>query len=159
MRHFYLIAVAAVAVVLSACATSQQQSNPPVLQKLQEMGIDSRTYAKIANQRVLSYDDILGLVKKQVPSPVILTYIKSTKAPYNLTNAQLNALINAGASADLMNYLGKSSGFFEASQRSQTGKSWRNDPYFNDPYYMGAAPFGYMWPAEWYDGGWIDNAF
>lgn len=161
MRHFYLLAVAAVAVALSACATYQQQSTPPVLQKLQAMGIDSRTYAKIANKRVLSYDDILGLVKKQVPSQVILTYIKSTHAPYNLTNDQLNTLLNAGASADLMNYLGKSQGFFEATQRSQTGNSgaWKNDPYFNNPYYMGPAPFWYMWPPEWFDGGWVDSAF
>lgn len=145
-----------------SCATTQsQQKTPPVLAKLASMNIDSRTYAKIANHRVLSYGDILGLVKKGVPSPVIQTYLQSTHAPYTLTDAQLNALVDAGASADLVNYLGKSVGFFEATERSQTGGAgkWKNNPFFADPYYLGEPPFIWGWPGEWYDPMWIDNVF
>ncbi len=149
--------------VLSACAATGKPSGPPtaVLAKLRAKGVSDATYAKIANHRVLTYSDISGLVKKDVPSPVILTYIRSTHAPYTLTTARLEALDDAGASPELVNYLGKSAGYFEATERSQTGGTgqWKNNPYFNDPYYLGVAPFGYGWPGEWYDPGWVDGAF
>ena len=150
--------------VLAACATTPRSSAPKpqaVLTKLQAMGVEGATYDKIAAHRILTYSDMYGLVQKKVPSSVILTYIKSTHAPYTLSNGQLNALNDAGAGADLLNYLGKSVGFFEATESDQTGTSgkWRNDPYFMDPYYMGEAPFGGMWPGEWYDPIWVDSAF
>lgn len=159
LRSLSLLLVAA---LLGACAsTSQNPRTPPVLARLKAMGIDSGTYNKIATHRVLAYSDILGLVKKDVPSPVILTYLQSTKAPYTLTNTQLQALVNAGAGADLVNYLGKSVGFFEATERKQTGGAgkWKDNPFFADPFYMGAAPFDYAYPGEWFDEGWIDDVF
>lgn len=146
----------------AGCATtSQPKGRPLVLDKLQAMGIDSRTYAKIVNHRVLTYDDIYGLVKKGVPGPVILTYIKSTKAPYNLTDDQLDQLVDANAAPQLVNYLGQSQGFFEATERSQTGGAgkWKDNPYFADPYFMGPAPFGYYYPAEWFDPEWVGAVF
>lgn len=146
---------------ISGCASPQKSGRPPVLDKLSSMGIDQRTYAKIVNHRVLSYHDIYGLVKKGVPGPVIVTYLRSTHAPYQLTDVQLEQLTDAGASADLVNYLGKSVGFFEATERNQTGGAgkWKNHPFYADPFYMGPPPFGYEWPAEWYDAGWMDTAF
>lgn len=157
-----LFVVAALA-SLSACATTSKPSGPPtaMFAQLRAKGISNATYAKIVNHRVLTYADIEGLLDKDVPSPVILTYIKSTHAPYKLTNAQLEELDDEGASADLINYLGKSTGFFEATERNQTGGAgkWKNDPFFNDPAFMGPPPFGYMWPAEWYDAGWMDGMF
>lgn len=159
LRFLSLVTSAA---LFAACASNPPQSKTPlVLPKLQAMGISSATYSKIANHRVLTYDDIYGLLKKNVPSPVILTYIQSTKAPYTLTDAQLNQLNDAGASADLLNYLGKSVGFFEATQRSQTGgeNSWKNHPYFYQPGYLGPPPFMYGYPGEWFDPGWVGGMF
>lgn len=162
--HFLrvLFAMAACA-ALAACATTSKPSGPPtaMFAQLRAKGISNATYTKIVNHRVLSYADIHGLLDKDVPSPVILTYLRSTHAPYKLTNAQLEELDDEGASADLINYLGKSTGYFEATERSQTGGAgkWKNDPFFNDPAYLGEPPFGYMWPAEWYDAGWMDGMF
>ena len=160
LRAFLTLAACA---ALAACATTSQPSGPPtaMFAKLRDKGVSQTTYTKIVNHRVLTYADIHGLLDDDIPSPVILTYLKSTKAPYRLTNAQLEELDDEGASADLINYLGKSTGYFEATERNQTGGAgkWRNNPYFNDPYYMGVAPFGYMWPAEWYDDGWMDGVF
>ena len=155
------LVLAALTAAVVSCASTQPSGPPPVLAKLAAMGIDSRTYAKIANHRVLSYDDIYGLVKKGVPSPVILTYIRNTHAPYTLTDAQLDRLSDAGASADLVNYLGKSVGYFEATERDQTGGAgkWKDNPYFADPYFLGAPPFGWGWPDEWYDPGWVAGVF
>lgn len=125
------------------------------------MGIDQATYTKIANHRVLSYGDIYGLVKKGVPGPVIVTYLRSTHAPYRFTDAQLDRFSDAGASSDLVNYLGRSVGYFEATERSQTGGAgkWKDHPFFADPLYLGPAPFDYEWPGEWYDAGWIGTVF
>jgi hypothetical protein len=144
-----------------ACASPQQAGRPAVLEKLRSMGIDQATYNKIANNRILSYEDIYGLVKKGVPGPVIVTYLRSTHAPYRFSNAQLERLTDAGASAGLVNYLGKSVGYFEATERSQTGGAgkWKNHPFFADPLFMGPAPFDYEWPDEWYDAGWIGGVF
>lgn len=157
-------AVAVLGIFLAACVTTPRSAQPQpqaVLSKLQTMGITEATYDKIAAHRILTYTDIYGLVKKKVPGSVILTYLKSTHAPYTLSNGQLNALNDAGASAGLLNYLGKSVGFFEATESDQTGQTgkWRNDPYFNDPYYMGEAPFDGMWPGEWYSPDWVDSEF
>lgn len=145
----------------AGCSTLQPKGRPVVLDKLAAMGIDSRTYAKIVNHRVLTYDDIYGLVKKGVPGPVILTYIKSTHAAYKLTDDQLDQLVDAGANPQLVNYLGQSVGYFEATERSQTGGAgkWKDNPYFADPYFMGPAPFGYMYPGEWYDPAWVGAVF
>lgn len=163
MTFLRFLPVAASIVFLSACATTPapQAGPPPVLVKLRGMGLDNITYEKIANHRVLTFADLSSLLNKKVPSPVILTYLKSTKAPYTFTDAQLDQLNDAGASADLLNYLGKSVGFFEATERSQTGGAgkWKNNPYFADPYYMGEAPFGYGWPGEWSDPAFVDAMF
>jgi len=148
----YALPLICLVVLLSACATTPSSQTPLVLQKLEASGIDSRTYAKIAAGRVLTYDDILGMVKDTISDPVIISYLKSTHAPYRLTDAQLQNLGNAGAGSDLVNYLGKSVGYFEATQRAQTGGSkWSKHSYFSDPYFYGAAPFPYEYPAEWYD--------
>ena len=115
-------------------------------------GVDSRTYAKIHAGRVLSYSDILGLVEDKIPDAAIVSYLKSTHAPYHLTNSQLGKLSNAGAGPGLVNYLGKSVGYYEATKRSQTGgDKWDKHPYFQDPYYTGPAPFPYSFPGEWDD--------
>ena len=115
-------------------------------------GVDSRTYAKIHAGRVLSYSDILGLVEDKIPDAAIVSYLKSTHAPYRLSDAQLGKLGDAGAGSGLVNYLGKSVGYYEATKRAQTGgDKWDKHPYFNDPYYGGPAPFSYGFPGEWND--------
>lgn len=122
------------------------------LKQIAAKGVNPSTYARIENGRVLGYTDILNLVKADVPEAAIVSYLKSTKAPYRLTTAQLEQLTDAGAGSDLVNYLGKSVGYYEATKRAQTGGSqWDQHPYFNDPAYLGEAPFPYAFPAEWND--------
>ncbi|MFZ4774446.1 MAG: hypothetical protein ACOYM3_03740 [Terrimicrobiaceae bacterium] len=136
---------------LASCATAPAPT-PLVLQRLAVAGVDSRTYAKIHAGRVLSYSDIEGLVQDKIPDAAIVSYLKSTHAPYRLTDAQLDSLSNSGAGSDLVNYLGKSVGYYEATKRAQTGgDKWDNHPYFNNPYYLGGAPFPYAYPGEWSD--------
>ncbi|MFA7343754.1 MAG: hypothetical protein WC003_05560 [Terrimicrobiaceae bacterium] len=144
-------ALPAVCLFLVSCASGPAPT-PVVLQRLAASGVDSRTYAKIHAGRVLSYPDILGLVGDKIPDAAIVSYLESTHAPYRLTNSQLGKLGDAGAGAGLVDYLGKSTGYYEATKRSQTGGGkWDNHPYFADPYYWGPAPFPYAFPGEWDD--------
>lgn len=136
------------ALFLTACATSK----PVALEKIAATGVAPSTYAKIESGRVLQFPDILNLVKADVPEEAVVSYLKSTKAPYRLTTAELEQLSDAGAGSDLVNYLGKSVGYYEATKRAQTGGSnWDNHPYFNDPAYLGDAPFPYAFPDAWND--------
>lgn len=143
--------LSALCLLLASCATAPEPT-PIALQRLAAAGVDSRTYAKIHAGRVLSYSDIQGLVQDKIPDTAIVSYLKSTHAPYRLTTSQLEALSDAGAGPNLVNYLGKSAGFYEATKRAQTGgEKWDQHPYFNDPYYWGGAPFPYAFPGEWSD--------
>jgi len=145
------IAVIAVLLFVASCATTPAPS-PLAIQKLAASGVAPSTQKRIQAGRVLGFDDIKGLCKAGVPDSAIVSYLKSTHAPYKFSDAQLGQLSDAGAGSLLVNYLGKSVGYFEATQRSQTGGSkWQNHPYFNDPDYWGAAPFPYAFPDEWED--------
>lgn len=139
-------------IVLLGCATTSSTNRPLALQKLAASGVDPAVVSKMETGRVLTYNDILVLVNAQAPEQLVVGYLKSTKAPYRLTTTQLQGLSSAGAGSDLVNYLGKSAGYYEATQRAQTGGSkWDNHPYFLDPYYLGDAPFPYAYPEEWND--------
>jgi len=159
LRFFVLFVIA----ILAGCATPPQQKppSPAYLQKLAAMHVSPSTLKRIQAGRVLTFADVLGLVQRGVPGEKIVAYLRSTRAPYNYTQAQINTLLNAGADSTLINYVGRSVGDFlidaqnEQSQEElrQNAKwqkeAWR-DPYFNDPEYWGVAPFPYAFPVGWY---------
>ncbi|MGH8047516.1 MAG: hypothetical protein ACREKL_09740 [Chthoniobacterales bacterium] len=164
MKSFLLPAVVC-AFVLAACSTTPQgpaPGTPRYFQTLEALNVPPATLKRVEAGRVLSYEDILALVKHKVPDTEIVAYLKSTRAPYNnYTKHQLNALLNAGATSTLYNYLGRSEGdFMIDAQNAQQQQNLRNnakfdkqlwkDPYFIDPDFAGAAPFPYMYPAGWY---------
>jgi len=146
-------ALALVALVAGCATTPQSPQKPAYLGKLAAMHVDPTTYNRIAAGRVLSYQDILNLVTSHVPDKAIVGYLKSTRAPYHLTDKQLLALTNAGAGSSLVNYLGSATGFYDATKPNQTGRipKWERHPYFNDAAYVGAPPFAFGYPGEWND--------
>ena len=149
---FRILVLLVASLFVASCASTPAKKSPVALQKLTAAGINPATMKRIEAGRVLSYDDILGLVKTHIPNRIIISYLGSTHAPYRFTDKQLGHLSDAGAGASLINYLGKSVGYFEATRRAQTGGSkWDKHPYFNAPGYWGVAPFPYAFPAEWYD--------
>jgi hypothetical protein len=149
--------------LLVACASTPPAPSgpPPYLQQLVAMRVAPATLQRIEAGRVLSFGDVMELVKKGVPGEKIVAYLKSTRAPYNFTQQQVNALMNAGADSTLVNYVGRSVGDFmidaqDAQQQQQLRRNakwdkeaWR-DPYFTNPGYWGPAPFPYVWPGGWY---------
>ena len=141
--------------VMSSCATSQQALAPAgVAAQMAQHGVPASTQKRVQAGRVLDFDDIMSLAKAGVSDKAIVAYLKSTKAPYKFNTAQLEQLSNAGAGSTLVNYLGQSIGYYEASKRNQLGGSkWDSHPYFNDPFFWGAAPFDYGFPGEWSEPG------
>jgi len=130
--------------LLASCATTPFPANPPAsaLSQLLQRGVPTTTVKRIQHGRVLDLDDILALVKAGVSDQAAVAYLKSTRAPYKFTTAQLQQLSDAGADSTLVNYLGQSIGYYEATKRNQLGGSkWDNDPYFTDPFFWGPAPF------------------
>lgn len=152
-----LFALLIVALSLTSCASLDRPSaSPAVLAQMGQRGVPSGTIKRISAGRVLDFDDILSLVKANVSEKGIVAYLKSTHAPYKFTTAQLQELSDDGAGSDLVNYLGKSVGYYEATKAAQLGGSkWDTDPYFNDPLYWGMAPFPYAFPGEWADPGFV----
>ncbi|MBU3665496.1 MAG: hypothetical protein FGM15_06410 [Chthoniobacterales bacterium] len=141
-RLFLVLSVAA----LCGCATTNapQLDQPGYLKVLKAKKIDAGTYARISHGRVLGYDDIKDLARKGVPGKMIVPYLKATKTPYDYSDKEINGLVDAGADDVLVNYLGKAKGIYLEDE----GDIPRH-PYYSDPYYMGAAPFGFEWPSAW----------
>jgi hypothetical protein len=154
MKKLLALAIlGATALHLTSCATRfDAQAPSQTLAQLSQKGVPSTTVSRIQAGRVLDFDDIVALVKAGVSDQSVVSYLKSTRAPYRFTAAQLEQLSDAGAGSTLVNYLGQSIGYYEATKRNQLGGSkWDNSPYFNDPFFWGAAPFDYAFPGEWAD--------
>jgi hypothetical protein len=163
MKSPALLLSAACILVLASCATTSgpRPGTPAYFKTLEALHVAPATLKRVEAGRVLSYSDVLELVKKGVPGNEIVAYLQSTRAPYNYTQKQVNGLMNAGADSTLYNYVGRSVGDFmidaqDAQQQRQLRQyakwdkeAW-NDPYFTDPDYWGPAPFTYMWPGGWY---------
>jgi hypothetical protein len=131
---------------------------PGYLGVLKAKQVAPGTYARIAKGRVLGYGDIKELVVKDVPGGMIVAYLKATRVPYRFSAKAINGLVDAGADATLVNYLGKAAGIYledGGNAPSSTG-GWRNHPYFNDMGYLGSAPFDFAFPEEWYGAEWAD---
>lgn len=152
-----LFALPILALSLTSCASPERPSaSPTILAQMGQRGVPSGTIKRISAGRVLDFDDILSLVKANVSEKGIVAYLKSTHAPYKFSTSQLQQLSDAGAGSTLVNYLGQSVGYYEATKATQLGGSkWDNDPYFNDPLYWGLAPFPYAFPGEWIDPGFV----
>jgi hypothetical protein len=137
---------------LVACA-STPQVDPAMAAALSSRGVEQSTYAKITRGSALDYDDILNLLKKDVPTHIIISYLQSTQRVYNLSYAQLQGLKTAGASPQLLNYLGETQGFYGVNTPRQkarlTGEQRR--AYYDTPGYQAQQPFSTPMIDEWAD--------
>ena len=145
---------------LAACASSPQV-DPSVVNALSTRGVDQSVSSKVTQGTSLNYDDILNLVRKDVPTHIIISYLQSTEKAYNLDNAQLQGLRNAGASPQLLNYLEETEGFYGVNTARQsarlTGEQRR--AYYNTPGYQAQQPFGTPVLDEWVDPGYEESLY
>jgi hypothetical protein len=145
---------------LGACA-STPQVDPAVVTALSSRGVEQSTTAKVTQGWALDYDDIVNLVRKDVPTHTIISYLQSTEKVYNLNNAQLQGLESAGASPQLINYLRETQGFYGVSTARQaarlTGEQRR--AYYDTPGYQAQQPFGTPILDEWVDPGYEESLY
>jgi len=161
-RLLRLSALAVPFALLAACATAPQ-TDPAVAATLSSHNVPASTTEKMNAGRVLGYDDILGLVQKDVPSSVIVGYLNSTRKVYNFSYAQLQSLKSAGATSQLLNYLTETQGFYGHNSPAQTArlKGEQKRAYFNTPLYQDQQPFAYNPPVidDWYDSGYEESLY
>ena len=148
------------AIWLAACA-STPQVDPSVVTALSSRGVEQSTVSKVTEGWSLEYGDIVNLVRRDVPSHVIISYLQSTQKAYNLNNAQLEGLKSAGASPQLLNYLQETEGFYGVHTPQQAGRVTGEErrAYLNAPGYQAQQPFGTPVLDEWVDPGYEESLY
>jgi hypothetical protein len=145
---------------IAACA-STPQVDPAVTTALTSRGVEQSTSAKVSQGSSLDYSDILNLVRKDVPTHIIVSYLQSTEKVYNLSNAQLQGLKSAGASPQLLNYLAETQGFYGVTTPRQaarlTGEQRR--AFYDTPGFQSQQPFGTPLLDEWVDPGYEESLY
>ena len=134
IMNLFRFLVPAVAGLLLGCA-SGPQGNPAVTAAASSRGVAPGTVQKMSAARALDYQDISNLVSKGVPTNTIVAYLNSTRKVYDLPYAQLAALKSAGASAQLLNYLTETQGFYGNNSPKQKARmaKMQKDQYYNTP--------------------------
>ena len=157
LRPFGLITSA---IWLAACA-STPQVDPAVVTALSSRGVEQSISSKVTQGSSLNYDDILNLVRKDVPTHIIISYLQSTEKVYNLDNAQLQGLKSAGASTQLLNYLTETQGFYGVNTPRQAARlsGEQRRAYYDTPGYQAQQPFGTPVLDEWVDPGYEESLY
>jgi hypothetical protein len=162
MNLFRLFVPALAGFLLIGCA-SGPQGNPAVTSAASSRGVDAGTVLKMSQARALDFQDISNLVSKGVPTNTIVGYLNSTRKVYDLSYAQLAGLKSAGASAQLLNYLTETQGFYGNNSPKQKARmaKMQKDQYYNTPSYQNKAPFAYNQPEidDWYDSGYEESLY
>ncbi len=156
-----LAALSVSTLLLAGCAS--QKVAPAILESLSAKGVAPSTAAKMQNAHPLEFQDILELVKKGVPASTIVGYLESTQKVYNFGPVQLQALQQAGAPAQLINYLQETQGFYGRTTPAQSSRvaKQQNAAYYNTPLYQDQQPFAYNAPIvdDFYDSGYEESLY
>ena len=145
---------------ISGCANGPRV-DPQVTAAVSAHNVTSGTYDKIARGETLDYNDIMQLVKKRVPSQVIVGYLRSTEVVYNFTYGELRNLRSVGATPEVLNYLTETQGFYGNNQAPSNG--WKVPKYIraNSMLNQDKQPFFYNEPIvdDWYDSAYEESCF
>ncbi|GAB4173457.1 MAG: hypothetical protein Fur0032_13050 [Terrimicrobiaceae bacterium] len=159
--RFYVLPLMAGLVLMAGCASNQ--ISPQVSSTLASAGVGPSTTVKMQNGQPLDYDDIVELVRKNVPTHVILGYLQSTGKVYNFGPTQLQALKDQGASSELVNYLQETQGFYgrAPSRRGSNPGGVPSPAYNNSPLYQDEQPFAYNEPLvdDWYNSSYEESLY
>ena len=145
---------------LAACA-STPQVDPALTAAVSSRGVEQSTYTKMTQGWALDYDDLLNLVKRDVPTHIIISYLQSTRRAYNLNNAQLQGLKMAGATPQLLNYLQETEGFYgvNTTARKARYQGEQRRAYYDTPGYQSQQPFSTPIVDEWVDPGYEESVY
>lgn len=155
----FILLCASLLFFLTGCATGPAV-DPQVTAAVSAHHVPQATYDKVNRGQRLDYNDIEILVRKRVPSYVIVGYLRSTEAVYNFTYAQLRHLRAIGGTPQLLNYLSETQGFYG---RVAAAKKWSIPKYIkeNSMLYQDQQPFFYNEPIvdDWYDSAYEESCY
>lgn len=161
-RSLALAAASALAFSLVACS-SGPAVDPQLTAAVAAKNVGAPTATKMEQGRVLGYADIVTLVRKDVPTHIIVSYLQSTEKVYRFSSSQLQGLRSAGASPQLLNYLNETQGFYGYRTPAATARvaKGQKDAYYNDPAYQDEQPFAYNEPIidDWYDSAYEESLY
>lgn len=159
--RLFRFSVKAIPVLWLAACASTPQVNPAVATALSSRGVEQSTQTKVAQGSALNYDDILNLVRKQVPTHIIISTLQSTQRAYNFSSGQLEGLKAAGATTQLLNYLRETRGFYGVNTPKQAArlKGEQRRAYYDTPGYQAQQPFGTPMIDEWVDPGYEESLY
>lgn len=128
---------------LAGCAATQQsQVDPAILDAFSSRGVSRVTILKVREGRPLNVAEVAESAQKGVPGPGLVSYMESTRKAYNLSNADIAALRQAGTPEPVINYMRRSRGYFTKGAKAVNQKH----PYFTDDRNNLEAPFAYAPP-------------
>jgi hypothetical protein len=159
-RLFRMCLVITPVIWLAACA-STPQVDPALTAAVSSHGVEQSTYTKMTQGWALNYDDLLNLVKRDVPTHIVISYLQSTQRAYNLSNAQLQGLKTAGATPQLLNYLQETQGFYGVNTSPQRARyeGEQRRAYYDTPGYQTQQPFSTPIIDEWVDPGYEESVY
>ena len=148
------------AIWLAACA-STPQVDPAVATALSSRGVEQSTYDKVTRGSALDYEDIMNLLRRDVPTHIIVSYLQSTQRVYNLSYGQLQSLKAAGATPQLLNYLTETQGFYGVNTPRQAARygGEQRRAYYDTPGYQAQQPFNTPLVDEWVDPGYEESVY
>jgi hypothetical protein len=161
IERLFRLSLLVVAVICLAACASAPQVNPALATALSSRGVEQSTYTKVTQGRALDYDDILNLLRKDVPTHIIVSYLQSTQKVYNFSYGQLQGLKAAGATPQLLNYLTETQGFYGVRTPRQTARltGEQRRAYYGTPGYQSQQPFGTPMIDEWADPGYEESLY
>ena len=152
----------ALTVLVSGCASGPAVDSQ-ITDALSSRGVTGSTYEKVYTGQALAYNDIVALVRAGVPSHIIVSYLQSTEKVYSLTPSQIDGLTAAGASSEVVHYLGETEGLYAYQPPAAAARSKKQqaDQYYNTPLAQDEAPFGYNEPIVdgFYDSGYEESIY
>jgi len=101
MKLSHLITGSLALVLFSGCAAIDRQERNTLITH----NVSPVVYDRMLHGEVLTLSDIIELSRRQVPSPLIIRYLASTRAIYTLDKQALARLNEARVSKDVVNYL------------------------------------------------------
>lgn len=148
---------------LAGCATVQQsQVDPKILDAFTSRGVSEEVALKVREGMPLSAGQVAEAAQKGVPGPGLVSYMQSTRKAYNLSNADIAKLRQAGTPAPVINYMQRSYNYYGKGPKAAD----QSHPYFateNYNRYGGAikAPFAYAPPQAdtFFNSAYEDNLY
>jgi hypothetical protein len=125
-----------VAIFLAGCATLSERDRLV----LEQHRVSDAVYDKMVHREPLDVPDIIELSKRNVPTPFILRYIRSSSAIYRLNSSEVTRMRRAGVNAQIVDYMLETPRL-EWARYGPYWDPWGPYYYPYDPWYYGYGPY------------------